>query len=146
LFSGWLCFTGWQAAIVAIAYLAGSVIQGLITLNNTDYAAPGWQGTLLIMGISTFSIVFNTFLAKKLPLVEGMILVLHILGLFIIIIPLWVLAPRNNAKAVFTEFSSLQGWEPMGLSVMVGLLTTVVSMLGFDCAVHMCKFIMVKPF
>ena len=94
---------------------------------------------MLVIAISTFSILFNTFLAKKLPLVEGLVLVLHVLGLFAIIIPLWVLAPRNNAKAVFTEFSNNGGWSSTGVSVMIGLLTPIVSMLGFDCAVHMCK-------
>jgi amino acid transporter len=94
---------------------------------------------MLVIAISTFSILFNTFLAKKLPLVEGLVLVLHILGLFAIIIPLWVLAPRNNAKAVFTEFANNGGWSSTGVSVMIGLLTPIVSMLGFDCAVHMCK-------
>lgn len=82
---------------------------------------------------------FNTFLAKKLPLVEGLLLILHILGLLAIIIPLWVLAPRNSAKAVFTDFSNSAGWASTGTSVMIGLLSPIVSMLRFDCAVHMCE-------
>jgi hypothetical protein len=31
-FIGWLCAMGWQCAIVSIAYLAGTIIQGLIVL------------------------------------------------------------------------------------------------------------------
>lgn len=137
--TGWLCFTGWQGAIVSIAFLAGTIIQGLLVLNDATYNYQRWHGTMLVIAISTFSILFNTFLAKKLPLVEGLVLVLHILGLFAIIIPLWVLAPRNNAKAVFTEFANNGGWSSTGVSVMIGLLTPIVSMLGFDCAVHMSE-------
>ena len=136
--TGWLCFTGWQAAIVSIAFLAGTIVQGLLVLNDPTYIYERWHGTLLVVAISTFSILFNTFLAKKLPIVEGIVLVLHIFGLFVIIIPLWVLAPRNSAKAVFTEFSNAGGWSDTGTSVMIGLLSPIVSMLGFDCAVHMC--------
>ncbi|MCJ1302732.1 hypothetical protein MMC08_005536 [Hypocenomyce scalaris] len=137
--TGWLCFTGWQAAIVSIAFLAGTIVQGLLVLNDPTYIYERWHGTLLVVAISTFSILFNTFLAKKLPIVEGIVLVLHIFGLFVIIIPLWVLAPRNSAKAVFTEFSNAGGWSDTGTSVMIGLLSPIVSMLGFDCAVHMSE-------
>ncbi|KAK0511157.1 hypothetical protein JMJ35_006709 [Cladonia borealis] len=137
--TGWLCFTGWQCAIVSIAFLAGTIIQGLIILNVPTYVFERWQGTMLVIAITAFAIVFNTFLAKKLPMVEGLILIIHIVGLFAIVIPLWVLAPRNTAKAVFTEFSNGGGWSSTGTSVMVGLSTSIVSMLGFDCGVHMSE-------
>jgi hypothetical protein len=102
---GWLTAIGWQCAIVSIAMLAGTIIQGLIILNDVNYVFEAWHGTLLVIAITTFSILFNTFLAKNLPMVEALILIIHVVGLFAIIIPLWVLAPRNNAKAVFTEFN-----------------------------------------
>lgn len=132
---------GWQCAIVSIAYLAGTIIQGLIVLNQPDYDFQQWHGTMLVIAISTFSILFNTFLAKNLPFVEGLILIIHIVGLFAIIIPLWVLAPRNNAHAVFTTFNNAGGWENSGTATLVGLSTTITSMLGYDCSVHMCESI-----
>jgi amino acid transporter len=138
--TGWLCFTGWQAAIVAIAFLAGTVIQGLAILNNPkDYIPEAWHGTMLVIAITFFAIIFNTFLANKLPLVEGLVLALHVVGMFAIIIPLWILAPRNSAKEVFTHFQNNGGWSSMGTSFMVGLLSTTISMLGFDCTVHMSE-------
>ena len=92
-----------------------------------------------MIGLIAFSMLFNTFLAKKLPLIENLILVLYILGFFATIIPLWVLAPRSSAKSVFLEFSNGGNWSSTGTSVMIGLLTPITSMLGFDCMVHMCK-------
>lgn len=124
---------------MSIAYLAGTIIQGLIVLNQPDYDFQRWHGTMLVIAISTFSILFNTFLAKNLPFVEGLILIIHIVGVFAIIIPLWVLAPRNNAKAVFTTFNNGGGWDSSGTATLVGLSTTITSMLGYDCSVHMCK-------
>ncbi|KAK2731832.1 hypothetical protein FQN57_003081, partial [Myotisia sp. PD_48] len=137
--TGWLCTTGWQCAIVTIAYLAGTTIQGLIILNNSSYSPQMWHGTMLIIAISTFSIIFNTFLAKKLPVVEALLLILHVVGLCAIIVPLWVLSPRNNARYVFTEFTNKGGWNGIGTSVLVGLPTVIASMIGFDCAVHMSE-------
>ena len=124
---------------MAIAFLAGTIIQGLIILNDPTYIFERWHGTMLVIAITAFAILFNTFLAKKLPMVEGLILIIHIVGLFAIVIPLWVLAPRNTAAAVFTQFSNGGGWSSTGTSVMIGLSTSIVSMLGFDCGVHMCK-------
>ena len=72
-------------------------------------------------------------------MVEGIILIVHLLGFFAILVPLWVLAPRGNAKTVFTEFVNLGGWSTTGTSVMVGMLSSVYALLGVDSAVHMCK-------
>jgi choline transport protein len=109
-------------------------------LNNPTYVFERWHGTLLVIAITAFSILFNTFLAKRLPMVEGLVLIIHILGFCGVMIPLWVLAPRNSTDVVFTEFTNFGGWSSTGLSVMVGMLTTVYGMLGADSAVHMCEY------
>ncbi len=118
----------------------GTCLQGLITLCVPTYEAKPWQGTLIVIGVACLAVFFNTFLAKKLPFVEGMMLMLHIVGLFAIMIPLLVLAPRNNATAVFTEFTNNGGWPTKGVSFMVGLNAIVLSLAGFDSTVHMCKY------
>jgi amino acid transporter len=115
-------------------------MQGLVTLSVSNYEAQPWHGTMIVIGVVCFTVFFNTFLAKRLPFVEGMMLILHIVGLFAIMIPLWILAPRNNSKAVFTEFTNNGGWGSKGVSFMVGLNPLVVSLLGFDSSVHMCLY------
>lgn len=54
---------------------------------------------------------FNTFLAKHLPLVEGLVLCLHIGGFVAILVPLWVLGPRSSSKEVWTTFANEGGWS-----------------------------------
>ncbi|OJJ44547.1 hypothetical protein ASPZODRAFT_18125 [Penicilliopsis zonata CBS 506.65] len=137
--TGWLCATGWECAIVSIAFIAGTIIQGMAILNYPDYVPENWHGTLITIAITLFSVIFNTVLAKKLPLVESFILVLHIAGLFIVIIPLWVLAPKSDAKTVFTQFTNLGGWSSDGVATMVGLITAITAMIGYDCTVHMSE-------
>lgn len=117
----------------------GTGLQGLVILNVSAYEPRPWHGTLIVIGVGCFAVFFNTFLSKKLPLVEGMILVLHVAGLFAIMIPLLVLAPKSNSKTVFTELTNNGGWSTDGVSFMVGLNPIVVSLLGFDSTVHMCK-------
>ncbi len=113
------------------------MIQGLLVLDKPDYVFERWHGTLLVIAITAFCIIFNTFLAKKLPMVEGMVLVIHILGFFAVLVPLWVLAPRSSASEVFTEFTNLGGWSTTGLAFMVGLLSPVYTLIGADSAVNM---------
>ena len=137
--AGWISVLGWQTGLASLAFLAGTMIQGLLVLNYPDYVFEQWHGTLLVIAITAFCIIFNTFLAKRLPMVEGMVLIIHILGFFAVLIPLWVLAPRGDPADVFTTFLNLGGWPTDGLAFMVGLLSPVYTLIGADSAVHMSE-------
>lgn len=130
---------GWQVGLTSLAFLAGTMIQGLLVLNNPQYIFQQWHGTLLVIAITAFCILFNTVLAKRLPMVEGLVLCIHILGFAGVLIPLWVLAPLNSPSQVFTEFLNLGGWDTKGLSFFVGLLAPVYTLIGADSAVHMSE-------
>ncbi|KAL8663236.1 MAG: hypothetical protein Q9168_008126 [Polycauliona sp. 1 TL-2023] len=137
--TGWLATLAWQTGIASGSYLCASQIQGLILLNSPSYTFERWHGTLLIIAIATIAIILNIVLAKQLPRIEVIMLILHFVGSFAIIIPLWVTAPRTPAKRVFTEFQNNGGWLNMGLSVLIGLTGPVYSMIASDCAVHMAE-------
>lgn len=121
--------------------MVGTIIQGLIVLNVPDYVWHNYHGTLLSIAVIVFSIMFNTVLASRLPLIEGMVLILHLTGIFVIIIPLWVMAPRAHPH-VLLEFSDNGGWSSTGLSAMIGLTSTMSVLIGYDCSVHMCKAVL----
>ncbi|KAL8901257.1 MAG: hypothetical protein Q9207_005289 [Kuettlingeria erythrocarpa] len=137
--TGWLSTLAWQTGIASGSYLTASQIQGLLLLNDATYNFQRWHGTLLIIGIATAAILLNIFLARQLPRVEILMMVLHFVGFITIIVPLWVLAPRTPAKAVFTDFRNNGGWPNLGLSVLIGLTGPVYSMIACDCAVHMAE-------
>ena len=136
---GWLCATGWQAGLVGGCFLIGTSIQGLIIL-NTNYNPQRWQGTFLTWAFVVICVLFNTVGAKKLPAVETLILMVHVMGLFGIIAPLWILQPRASAHEALLTFTNNGGWPSTGLASMTGLLSPVYSLLGFDCSVHMCEY------
>jgi choline transport protein len=119
-------------------------VQSLILLNHKGYDPKPWHGTLLVIAIAAICGIFNTFLARKLPLVEGTVLILHILGFFAILIPLVVLAPRSTAKEVFLTFNRGTNdpdrpWSSVGLACLVGVIGPTVSLLGSDAATHMSE-------
>ena len=107
------------------------MIQGLISLNNGDYVPTRWQATLLIFASVIGIGMFNVFGAKHLPLAEGIFLSCHIFALFPIIIILLVLAPKQPASAVFTEFKDNGANYPTIVwNVFVGQVNAMFIVLG----------------
>jgi len=102
---------GYQVGTTIGAYVAGTLIQGIVILSYPDtYSPHRWHGTLMAMAITILVAFFNIFFAIHLPLVEGIILVLHIAGFFAIIIPLWVMAPRTPSSQVWSSFVDGGPW------------------------------------
>ena len=132
---------GWQAGLLSVAFIVGTIIQGLVVLNDPSYVFERWHGTLLAWAITAFCVLFNTFWARRLPAVEGVVFIIHMIGLFAVIVPLWILSPRATATEALLTFTNGGGWSTNGLSAMIGLLTPMASLLGFDCAVHMCALL-----
>lgn len=130
---------GWQTGAANTAFLAGSQIQGLIALNNPDYSFEPWHGTLLVFAVSAFNVIFNTFLVKKLPLIESIVLVVHVFGFFAVLVVLWVTGPVADSHTTFTTFNDYGGWNNIGLATLSGLVAVVLPLLGADAAVHMSE-------
>ncbi|KAK4976937.1 hypothetical protein LTR42_002983 [Elasticomyces elasticus] len=86
---GWLGVLGWQVGVAFSGFLVGTQIQGLLALNYEWYIYERWHGTLLILAMLLFSVLFNTLLAHQLPLLEYIVLAIHLLGFLCILIPLW---------------------------------------------------------
>lgn len=79
-------------------------------------------------------------LARKLPLIEAIILVIHIFAFFGILVTLWVLAPvTRSAKEVFTQFNDGGGWGSLGGSALIGITGGIYPLIGGDAAVHMSE-------
>ena len=121
---------GYQANIASVAFASATMIQGLLVLNHTDYVFERWHGTLLFYALLVFSLVINTYLARLLPAIEGMVLAIHVLGFFCILVPLVYLAPHGSAQDVFATFTNSGGWSTDGLSFFIGLSTSMYSFIG----------------
>lgn len=120
-------------------FLLGVQVQGLIAITHDSYDPKTWQGYLLVIGMVTIGLLFNTVGAKHLPLIEGIILVFHIFGFAIVLIVLWILSPTNSAHRVFTNFENSGGWSSIGLSMLVGQVTSIYGLIGSDGAAHMAE-------
>jgi MFS superfamily sulfate permease-like transporter len=134
---GWLGVLGWQTAAATVSYLAGKTIQGMIKLNNPDYTLKAWHGTLLIWSVLAICWVFNTLFSRNLPLIEGVIVILHVAGFFAVIIPLWIMGDRSAASGVFTSFQDNMMWGNLPLAVIIGLTVLMLIIAIFACVAVM---------
>ncbi|KAK4983107.1 hypothetical protein LTR50_007416 [Elasticomyces elasticus] len=136
---GWLCALGWQAAMPSVAYLGAQQVLALISVCNPDYVIQGWHGALLTIAFVVFAIGFNTYALGKLPLLEGLAVVLHVFGFFAFLVILWVMGPRGSASDVFTGFQDQSGWGSTGLATLIGMVGPATTLLGADSAVHLSE-------
>ncbi|KJZ71925.1 hypothetical protein HIM_08681 [Hirsutella minnesotensis 3608] len=138
--SGWLSAVSWQSIVALDAFLIGSIIQGLISLNDDTYVAERWQGTLLVFIVVIAISLFNVFAAKHLPLAEGIFVTVHIFAFFPVVITMLVLAPKQTPREVFANFTDNgSGWPSIVMTVMVGQVSSLFVVLGSDSVAHMSE-------
>ncbi|KAI7216311.1 amino acid transporter-like protein [Hortaea werneckii] len=136
---GWLISLGWQTFLCGVSFQVASLVLGLAVLGNADYDMQPWHTTLLTIGIASSCSLFNVSFADRLPLVETVMLVLHVLGVFAICIPLWILAPKSSASETIVNFTSKGGWQDLRLASTIGVVPMIGMLIGYDCCVHMSE-------
>lgn len=137
--AGWMSTLGWLASVASSVFVVTTLIEVLIDVTNPSFAFPNWQYTLLMLAFLVLTIFLNTWGARVLPMLETISLFGHIGGFIITLIPLWVLAPKNPAHAVFAEVVNNGGWSNTGTSCLVAQVTVLYCNLGSDCAVHISE-------
>jgi choline transport protein len=137
--SGWMSTLSWQAGSAGGSFLIGTLIQAMLTSYRPSYVPQRWQGTLFVFGVALVEGVVNIFLVNWLPWLQTIAIIPHGLGWIAVIAFLAVLAPKASAHDVFLNFESNGGWEPMGLSLMVGQVTSVYFLILSDSAAHLAE-------
>ena len=136
---GWFCVLGWQAGIAGQCFTVALQVQGLIVLNDATYVPQAWHAVLLTIATCTVAVLFNTFFARRLPLLEGLVLILLVFGFFAILIPLWVFAPQHSNADVWLNWTQTSGWPSMGTAALVAFTGPIYALIGPDSVVHMSE-------
>lgn len=137
---GWLTSLAWIATVATETLFAGTMIQGIMSLDYPDYGMQRWHGTLLTWAVICGCIFVNVVIPAWLPRFELLILVLHISGFFAILVTLLVMTPElgSNASVWLTSLNE-GGWPTQGLSYCVGFLGNVATFVGADASVHLAE-------
>jgi amino acid transporter len=129
-----------MSAFTSASFLAGTEIQGVVTLAHANYEPKAWQGTLIMWAAILLALGINIVGGKLLPRFETLVLVVHILGYFAILIPMTYMADHKSNDEVFKDFVNSGGFPTDGLAFFVGMTGCVFAFAGGDAAVHVCAF------
>ena len=130
----------WQAGSASGPFLIGTLIQTMAKVSHPSYSAPAWQGVLMVFGVTAIVYILNVWGSRAMPLIQNIMLFVHIFAMVTFFVIFWVLSPRLSASAVFTEFSNTGGWSSMGLALMVGQISALYSLIcEFPTLVFVCS-------
>ena len=127
-----------MAVCAQVCFLEGTIIQGLILLNDDTYIPEPYQGTLLAWAVLALPLLCNIFARKVLAPLEIIGGILHIALFVVFIVVLVVMSPRSTSNFVFaTTTTGLSGWSSPGIQWCVGLLSGAFPLAAFDGVLHM---------
>ncbi|RWA09390.1 hypothetical protein EKO27_g5710 [Xylaria grammica] len=139
-FAGWITAFTRIAVTASVAFLAATMVQGLVILNYPDtYVPRQWHGTLIYWAITLVLLFINIFGIRIFPHIETLGLILHVIFFFALLVPLVHLAPRSSTDFVFRSFANNGGWSSNAVSWFIGLLTSTYSFSGVDGVSHMAE-------
>lgn len=136
---GWLTSLAWIATVATESMFAGTIIQGMIILDNPDYEPSRYQGSLLAWLVIAVAVFINVIIPGLLPKFENFILVFHVAGFIALMTVLWMYSPHGSTASVFATSLNEGGWSTQGLSDVIGFLGNVVTFVGADASVHMAE-------
>ncbi|KAK5119066.1 hypothetical protein LTR62_000277 [Meristemomyces frigidus] len=158
---GWMAFLVWVASVPACTQVMTQMVQGMALIGNPNAnVLELWQATLTIFMFLVLTFAFNIFLAKYLPLVEGIMvtsciarlachgsfasqygaqLVIHVVAFVTFLILLWVMVDHPPADVVFSHFYDGGEWVSFGLATLVGISTPLWGFVGPDAGAHMSE-------
>ena len=76
------------------------------------------------------AVFINTIVSSLLPMIEGLILIFHVLGFFAVLITLLYMAPHGTAASVFKTSLNEGKWPTQGVSYCVGFIGNVATFVG----------------
>ncbi|CAG9984310.1 unnamed protein product [Clonostachys byssicola] len=155
--SGWVTLWGWLLATLAGNFANAMSIQSLIILFLEDYTYQRWHTSLvslrrlvymlhdplmiiqIVIVLSILYTVMSLSPTKLLHYANYVGMLLHCSGYIITITYLLVKTPvKQSAEKVFTDTTNLSGWSP-GVAWSIGLMSSALSMVGWDSACHMAE-------
>jgi choline transport protein len=134
---------GWLSGTAALNFMAGTMMQSLAKLWHPNYSHEAWHSTLIIIGVALICTFLNTIAVKRLHFLELITLFVHFFGIFVVLFPLWILAPKASARQVFRTFEDNGGWGNIGIACLVAQIGPLFSLSRSDSGTHLCKSLMI---
>jgi len=132
-FTGWMSTLSWQAGTASGPFLVGTLIQASVIAMYPGYEPTAWQGTLMVIGVTVVVWAANIWGSSGMPVLQNLMLGVHVMGFVAVVVVFWVLSPRADARVTFLDFRNEGGWETAGLAVMVGQISAIYACICEFC-------------
>ena len=134
----------WQAGAASGSFLTGTIIQGLISIRNPDYDPENWQGTLFVFAMILVIYIFNVYASNLMPILNNLLMILHILSWAVIVIVLWAMAPHQSAKTVFYRMGEFWRLVEHGLERDDRANLGNIRLLEYIPRLPVCLFVLIR--
>jgi choline transport protein len=126
--AGWWSTIAWQSTAAGATFLAGSFIPSLAALFHPDYVPTPWQNNLCVFALVGLILLINATSTKPLVHIQMIAMVVLFIGWMPVAGCLGGLAPHPRSfHDVVTTFTS-DGWDNMGIAVLVGQISNVYAL------------------
>ncbi|KAK5117848.1 hypothetical protein LTR85_008622 [Meristemomyces frigidus] len=139
--TGWLCSLAWLGYLAGCGVIIGNMTHdmAIIYYPNSSSFNSQWFPTVIAIASLVVGGLFNGRLAKQFPVLEGVMLVIHMASWAAFVVTLWVTSPRGSPRDVILSFNNGGGWSSPGTASLIGVLTACSALIGYDSAVHMTE-------
>ncbi|KAI5927477.1 amino acid/polyamine transporter I [Camillea tinctor] len=136
---GWTNIAGWLTLVTTEGFFAAQFVQAAAVIaSGGTYEIKEWATYLIFLAILVFTSCSNIWGNKILGRWNDAALYWSLLAVVIISIVLLATSKKNDAHYVFANFRNETGWSD-GMSWILGLLQSALSLIGFDAALHMTE-------
>ncbi|KAJ6443745.1 choline transport protein [Purpureocillium lavendulum] len=136
---GWTSIAGWLVVVTVQGYFGAQFISAAVVVASNDtYQITAAKTYGIFLAILTVTTAINIWGNRILGKWNDCALYWSILGVLVISIVLLATAEKTDAEFVFTNFQNETGW-PDGVSWILGLLQSALSLIAFDVVLHMTE-------
>ncbi|KAK3177553.1 hypothetical protein K4F52_009695 [Lecanicillium sp. MT-2017a] len=136
---GWTSIAGWLIVVTVQGYFAAQFLSAAAVIaSNGTYEITPVRTYGIFLAVLTSTTAVNIWGNKILGKWNTAALYWSISGAVIISIVLLAMADKTDPAYVFTSFENQTGW-PDGLSWILGLLQSALSLIAFDVVLHMTE-------
>lgn len=104
-------------------------LEAGIAINFPLYEVEGWKTVLIFIGLIAAFTIVNVWCFRLVPWFEVLTGVLNIVFFFVMLVTLWVMAPRNSPSFMLQRNVS-SGWDNYAISWNIGILSQVWNFVG----------------
>ncbi|QUC22744.1 uncharacterized protein UV8b_06985 [Ustilaginoidea virens] len=136
---GWISIAGWLVVVTVQGYFGAQFVSaGAVVASNGSYEITAARTYGIYLAILTATTAVNIWGNKILGTWNDCALYWSILGFVVISIVLLAMSDKTDAEFVFAHFENRTGW-PDGVSWILGLLQSSLSLVAFDVVLHMTE-------